>query len=71
MPKDPYNNLLFDHLDGSDFSYFFGFHFSVIFPTSRGENCRVPYSAVVIIAPALTSNDDSVFFYTIHMLKGA
>ena len=34
MPKNPYNDLLFDHIDG--------LKFFLISPTSSGGNCRVP-----------------------------
>ena len=43
MPKNPYNNLLFDQIDGFEyFLIFWGSQFELSSPTSRGGNCRVP-----------------------------
>ena len=55
--KKPYNNLLFDHIDGFEFFLIFGFKFWVIFLCfKRGQLPGSPHSAVVIISPVTRCN---------------
>ena len=41
-PKEPYNNLLFDLIDGFEFFLFVNSSFELSSPASRGDNCLFP-----------------------------
>ena len=52
MPKNPYNNLLFDHIDGIEFFLIFWVLVSSYLPLlQEGTTAGSRHSAVIIIAP--------------------